>query len=195
MPNNFLLLGLWREQGTCSVELLFIRRSLSRIFPSGMDLLVPLSDSERRLAEVLLSQPEKMVSTKDALNKMHERAKKRKAPQTKMTLGSPLSSPPTRTEKRKDVGPSEGRQREKWSRRETIDVDVEPTFVNFLSKTSLWKNPDAFTAVLPQLVLEADRPVYERLSEVGILECTAQVALQVKTLLEIFVFVVLFQCF
>ena len=52
------------------MELLFIWRSLSSIFPGGTDLLVPLSDSERRLAEVLLSQPEKMVSTEEALKKM-----------------------------------------------------------------------------------------------------------------------------
>ena len=65
-------------------------------------------------------------------------------------------------------------------RRETINVDVEPTSVSFPSKISLWKNPDAFAAMFPQLVLEADRPVYERLGEVGILERTAQVALQVK---------------
>ena len=117
------------------------------------------------------------MSTEDALKKMHERAKKRKAHQTAMTLGSPLSSPLARTEKKKEVGPTKGRQREKRSRRETIDVDVEPTSVNFPSKTSLWKNPDAFATMLPQLVLEADQPVYERLGEVRILERTAQVAL------------------
>lgn len=79
-PNNLHRLGLWREQGTLSVELLFIQKSLSSIFPRGTDLLVPLSDFERCLAEVLLSQPEKMVSIKDALKKMQERAKKRNTP-------------------------------------------------------------------------------------------------------------------
>ena len=69
-PHNLLRSGLWREQGTLSVELLFVRRSLSTIFPGGTNLLVPLSDSERRLAEVPLSQPEKMVSTEEALKKM-----------------------------------------------------------------------------------------------------------------------------
>ena len=52
-------------------------------------------------------------------------------------------------------------------------MDVTPTSVNFPSKTSLRKNPDAFAVVLHQLVLEVDRPVYKRLGEVGILERTA----------------------
>ena len=178
-PNNLLRSGLWREQGTLLVELLFIRRSLSIIFPCRTDLLVPLSDSERRLAEVLLSKPEKMVSTEKALKKMHERAKKKKAPPAAAVSGSPLSSPPKRAKKRKDVGPSEGRSKEKRLRRETIDVDVEPTSVSFPSKTSLWRNPDAFASVFPQLILEPNRPVYEKLGEVGVLERTAQIALQV----------------
>lgn len=178
-PNNLFRLGLWREQGTLSVELLFVRRGLSTIFPNGTDLLVPLSDSERRLAEVLLSQPEKMVSTEEALKKMQERAKKRKSHQVTTTSTSPLSSLPKRAEKRKDTGPSEARHKEKQSRREIIDADVEPTAISFPSKTSLWKNPDAFGSMFPQLVLKADRPVYEKLGEIGVLERTAQLALQV----------------
>ena len=148
-PHNLFRSGLWREQGTLSVELLFVRRSLSTIFPGGTDLLVPLSDSERRLAEVLLNQPEKMVSTEEALKKMHERAKKKKTHPVAATTGSPLSSPPRRAEKRKDVGPSEGQSKEKQLRRETIDVDAEPIAVSLPSKTSLWKNPDAFASVFP----------------------------------------------
>lgn len=35
-----------------------------------------------------------------------------------------------------------------------------------------------FATVFPQLVLEADQPIYERLGKVRILEHTAQVALQ-----------------
>ena len=140
---------------------------------------MPLSDSEQRLAEVLLSQPEKMVSTEEALKKMQERAKKRKAPQAATASSSPLSSPPRRAEKRNDAGPSEGRNKEKRLRRETIDVDVEPTPVSLPSKVSLWKDPDAFASVFPQLILEADRPVYEKLGEVGVLERPAQLALQV----------------
>ena len=178
-PHNLFRSGLWREQGTLSVELLFVRRSLSTIFPGGTDLLVPLSDSERCLAEVLLSQPEKMVSTEEALKKMQERAKKRKTPPAAAASSSPLSRSPKRTEKRKEVGPGEGRTKEKRLRRETIDVDVEPTSVSFPAKTSLWKNPDAFASVFPQLILEADRPVYENLGEVGVLERTAQLALLV----------------
>ena len=176
-PHNLFRSGLWREQGTLSVELLFVRRSLSSIFPDGTDLLVPLSDSERHLAEVLLNQPEKMVSTEEALKKMHERAKKKKTPSAAAASSSPLSRSPRRTEKRKDVGPSEGRKEKRL--RETIDVDVEPTPVSLPSKVSLWKDPDAFASVFPQLILEADRPVYEKLGEVGVLERTAQLALQV----------------
>ena len=56
-------------------------------------------------------------------------------------------------------------------------MDVEPISVSFPSKTSLWKNPDAFASVFPQLILEADRPAYETLGEVGVLERTAQLAL------------------
>ena len=63
-----------------SVELLLVRISISSIFPKGTDLLIPLSDSEWHLAEVLLSQPEKMVSTKEALKKMEEWAKKKRKP-------------------------------------------------------------------------------------------------------------------
>ena len=140
---------------------------------------MPLSDSERHLAEVLLNQPEKMVSTEEALKKMHERAKKKKTPSAAAASSSPLSRSPRRTEKRKDVGPSEGRIKEKRLRRETIDVDVEPTPVSLPSRASLWKDPDAFASVFPQLILEADRPVYEKLGEVGVLERTAQLALQV----------------
>ena len=62
-------------------------------------------------------------------------------------------------------------------RRETIDVDIEHTSVSFPSKTSLWKNPDAFTSVFSQLILEADLLVYEKLGDVGVLERTAQLAL------------------
>ena len=87
------------------------------------------------------------------------------------------------------VGPSEGRHKEKRSRRETIDVNIEPNSVSFPSKISLWKNPDAFASVFPQLVLEANRPVYEKLGEVGILERTAQVTLQVRVLSEVFILV------
>ena len=71
-PNNMLRLGLWREQGTLSVELLFIRKILSSIFPEGTDLLIPLTDFEWHLAEVLLNQLEKMVSTEKAVKKMQE---------------------------------------------------------------------------------------------------------------------------
>ena len=162
-----------------SVELLFVRRSLSTIFPDGTDLLVPLSDSERRLAEVLLNQPEKMVSTEEALKRMQERAKKKKTQPTVAISSSPLSSPPKRAENRKYAGPSEGWSKEKQLKRETINVDVEPTSVSFPSKTSLWKSPDAFASVFPQLILDADRPVYENLGNVGVLERTAQLALQV----------------
>ena len=49
------------------VELLFVRRSISSIFLGGTDLLIPLSDSKRHLAEVLLQQLEKMVSIEEAL--------------------------------------------------------------------------------------------------------------------------------
>lgn len=120
-----------------SVELFFLLKSLSSIFPRGTDLLVPFSDFEQHLAEVLLSQPEKMASTEDTRKKMQERAKKRKTPQAATTASSPLSSLPAQAEKKKEVGPNEGRQKEKQSRRETIDMDVEPTSVNFPSKTSL----------------------------------------------------------
>ena len=51
---------------------------------------------------------------------------------------------------------------------------------NFSPTTSLWKNPNAFTLVFPQLVFEEDQPVYEKLEEIGVLEHTAQVALQVN---------------
>ena len=64
-PNNLLQSGLWIEQGTLSVELFFVWKNISSIFPEGTDLLIPLSDSERHLAEVLLSQPEKMISTEE----------------------------------------------------------------------------------------------------------------------------------
>ena len=71
-PNNLLQSGLWREQGTLSVELLFVRKSISCIFPKGTDLLIPLSDSKQRLAKILLEQPEKMVNTEEAIKKMEE---------------------------------------------------------------------------------------------------------------------------
>ena len=106
--------------------------------------------------------------------------KKKKTPQAATSsTGSPLSSPFGRGEKRKEVGLSEGRSKDKRARRKTIDLDVEPIFVGFPPKTSLWKNPDAFASIFPQLILEADRPVYEKLGEVGVLERTAQLALQV----------------
>ena len=54
MLKNLLQSGLWREQGRHFVELLFVRRSISSIFPEGIDLLIPLSDSERHLTEVFL---------------------------------------------------------------------------------------------------------------------------------------------
>ena len=85
-----------------------------------------------------------------------------------------------RKKKRKGIEPSEGRQKEKRARRDTIDVDLEPIFIGFLPKTSLWKNPDVFAPVLSQLVYEADQPVYEKLGQTGILERTTQVALQVN---------------
>ena len=144
-------------------------------------MLIPLCDSERRLAKVLLSQPEKMVSTEEALKKMHERAKKKRNPQqATSSAGSPVASPLRRVEKRKAAEPSEGRKKDKRVRKETIDVYVDPISVGFPSKTLLWKNPDAFAQVLPRLVFEADQPIYEKLREIRILECTAHVTLQVN---------------
>ena len=146
-PHNLLRSGLWREQGTLSVELLFIRRGLSTIFPGGTDLLVPLSDSERRLAEVLLSQPEKMVSTEEALKKMQVRVKKRKAPSAAAASSSPLSSPPKRAEKRKDAGPSEGRNKEKrlmWTSSPLLSVSCPRLHFGRIPMRSLRCFPSLF---------------------------------------------------
>ena len=69
-----------------------------------MDLLVPLFDSERHLVEVLLSQPEKIVSTEEALKKMHEWAKKKRNPQAaRASVGSPISNLSRQSEKRKEI--------------------------------------------------------------------------------------------
>ena len=68
-----------------------------------MDLLIPLSDSERNLVEVLLSQPEKMVSIEEALKKMEERAKKkRKTRPTTSSVTSPLANPSRQVEKERE---------------------------------------------------------------------------------------------
>ena len=171
-PNNLLQSGLWKEQGTLSVELLFVRKVISCIFLEGIDLLIPLFDSKRRLAKVLLEQPEKMVSIEEAIKRIKDRAKKKKRPQPTTSAGSPLSSPPRRAEKRKEVGPIAEQQKEKRIR-ETIDIDVEPISINIPPKTSLWKNPKYFAPVCPQLVFEEDKPIYEKVGEVGVLERTA----------------------
>lgn len=55
--NNLLEYGVWKEQGILSVELLFIWKGLSVVFPEGTNLLVPLSDTEQNLTEVLLQFP------------------------------------------------------------------------------------------------------------------------------------------
>ena len=70
--------------------------------------------------------------------------------------------------------------------REIIDIDVELISINIPPKTSLWKNPKAFASVFPQLVFEEDKPIYEKVREVGVLERIAQVALQVSGSTSIF---------
>ena len=120
-----------------------------------------------------------MVSTEEALKKMEDRAKKKKKSQPTTSAGSPFSRPPRRTEKRKETNPIVGQQKEKRIR-EKIDIDVESISIDFLPKTSLWKNPKAFASVLPHLVFEEDKPIYEKVREIGVLEHTAQVALQVS---------------
>ena len=112
---------LWREKGTLYIQLLFIRKSISSIFPEGTDLLKPLFDFERCLAEVLLNQPEKMVSMDEALKKIEERAKKNKKPQPTSSAVSPLSSPSRQSEKRKEIGPSEGHHSSKREKGEERD--------------------------------------------------------------------------
>ena len=77
-PNNLIQSSLWREQGTLSAELIFVWRSLSCIFLEHTDFLIPLSDSEQHLAEALLQQPDKMVSTEEAIKRMEEWAKKKR---------------------------------------------------------------------------------------------------------------------
>ena len=69
---------MWREQGTLSIELIFIRLSLSCSFLEGIDVLILLSNYEWRLAKILLQKPEKMVGMEEALKRKEERAKKRK---------------------------------------------------------------------------------------------------------------------
>ena len=71
-------------------------------------------------------------------------------------------------------------------RSEPIDVDTEPFSINLPSKNLLWKNPSAFNFVCSQLVLEADQPIYERLGECNILECLAQLTLQVSAYTKCF---------
>ena len=71
-------------------------------------------------------------------------------------------------------------QKEKRARG-IIEVDVDSVSVNFPLGTSLWKNPKAFALVFPQLVLEEDQPVYEKVGMIGVLECTTQMALQVSS--------------
>ena len=93
---------MWREQGTFSVELLFVRRSLSCIFSEGTDFLIPLSDFEQCLVEVFLEQPKKMVGREEALKRMEERAKKKKNVKPAPVLETSfLSSPSGRGEKRR----------------------------------------------------------------------------------------------
>ena len=109
------------------------------------------------------------MSMEEALKKMEEWVKKKikSQPITSLTR-SPLSSPSGWVEKRKEFEPSVKHQNEKRARRKPINVDVEPLSVSFLLKTSLWKNLDAFALVFPQLVLEEDQPIYERLGEINI---------------------------
>ena len=62
-------------------------------FSKGTKFLIPLSNSEQRLAEILLQQPEKMINTEEALKCMEERAKKRrKVKPSSASVTSPLSS-------------------------------------------------------------------------------------------------------
>ena len=57
-----------------------------------MDFLIPLSDSKWHLTEVLLQQPEKMVSTEEVLKRMEKQAKKkRKAKPSSIPMNSPIS--------------------------------------------------------------------------------------------------------
>ena len=101
-PNNLLHSSFWREQGTLFVELFFVRRSVPSIFPGGTDLLIPLSNSEQHLVEVILQQPEKMVSTEETLRRMEEWAKKKKKIKpTSTSTSSPLSSSSERGKKEK----------------------------------------------------------------------------------------------
>ena len=72
---------------------------------------------------------------------MHEREKKKRNPQqATSSASSPVASLLEQSEKRKVAEPSEGRQKDKRVRKKTIDVDLEPIFVDFPPKTSLWKN-------------------------------------------------------
>ena len=59
-------------------------------------------------------------------------------------------------------------------------MDVVPLSIALPTKTSLWKNPSAFTSICSQLVLEEDQPHYEKLGESNILECVAKLTLQVS---------------
>ena len=103
--------------------------------------------------------------------------KKKSQPTT--FVGLPLSSPPRHTEKRKENNPIVEQQKKKRMR-ETIDIDIEPISIDCPPKALLWKNPKAFALGLPQLVFEEDKPIYEKVGEIGVLERTAQVALQVS---------------
>ena len=117
---------------------------------------------------------------------MDEWAKKKRKPQPgTSSVVSHLSSLSRQVEKGKESELSTGHQKEKRARRESIDVDIGPLSVIFPPKTSLWKNPCAFTPVFPQFVLEEDQPIYERLGEISILERSAQMTLQVSIYITI----------
>ena len=69
------------------------------------------------MVEVLLEQPENMVSIEETIKKMEDRAKKKKKPQpTTSFAGSPLSNPPRWAQKRKEIKPNVELQREKRAR-------------------------------------------------------------------------------
>ena len=130
-----------------SVELLFIRRSLSCIFPEGMDLLIPLFDSEWHLADTLLQQPDKMVNAEDVFKFMEDRTKKQRKPKPKATSSaSPLSSPSGWGEKRKEIEcgsrPTKESQRQ---RKEAQSVEgAEAVFIRFPPNPSIHSDPKAF---------------------------------------------------
>ena len=154
-PNNLLQSDLWREQGMLYIKLLFVRQSLSCIFPEGTDLLIPLSDAKRHLAETLLQQLAKMVSTEEALEVCGRKDQKEKKDQAFLYFGCLSSVRPTgRGEKIKESesGSRPTKESQRWRKEiQTVEGD-EVMFVRFPPNPFIHLDPEAFIQVFPQLV-------------------------------------------